>query len=59
MLVPIEPAIVSANPKFGALYGDLCANKLYANGTTKLDTKAQNDRDAFSKVCDTCVNTAF
>lgn len=50
MLPPIDPAILSANPKFNALYSDLCNNKLNADGTSQLDAKAQRDHDALSQV---------
>ncbi|KAK4636250.1 hypothetical protein CLAFUW4_01925 [Fulvia fulva] len=46
MLPPIQPEILSANPKFDALYRDLCTNKLEHDGTTRLDAKAQKEHDA-------------
>lgn len=48
MLPPVQPEILSANPKFDALYRDLCTNKLDRDGTTKLDAKAQKEHDAMS-----------
>jgi hypothetical protein len=50
MLPPIDPDIRSSNPKFDALYNDLCNNKLNPDGTTKLDAKAQRERDTLSEV---------
>lgn len=47
MLPPVDPGILSANPQFDALYRDLCSNRLEADGTTKIDPKAQKERDAF------------
>ncbi|KAK1810436.1 hypothetical protein LTR12_015204 [Friedmanniomyces endolithicus] len=46
MLPPVDASVVVANPKFEVLYRDLCANKLNENGTSKLDVKAQKERDA-------------
>ncbi|KAF2212361.1 hypothetical protein CERZMDRAFT_97637 [Cercospora zeae-maydis SCOH1-5] len=37
----------NVDPKFDALYRDLCSNKLNANGTTKVDLKLQKERDTF------------
>lgn len=51
MLPPIQPEIASANPKFDALYRDLCLNKLNGDGTTKVDANAQKERDVFSEAC--------
>lgn len=51
MLPPIEPEIASTNPKFDALYRDLCSNKLHSDGTTKVDPNPQKERDALSEVC--------
>ncbi|KAK0335394.1 hypothetical protein LTR91_019160 [Friedmanniomyces endolithicus] len=45
MLPPIESSVLVANPKFEVLYSDLCANKLNENGSSKLDVKAQKERD--------------
>lgn len=47
MLPPVDPEVLSANPQFDALYRDLCSNKLEEDGTTKIDAKAQKERDAF------------
>ncbi|KAK3696035.1 hypothetical protein LTR37_018177 [Vermiconidia calcicola] len=49
MLPPVESAVNSSNPKFEALYNDLCKNKLNTDGTTKLDAKAQKERDGLSE----------
>ncbi|KAK4507101.1 hypothetical protein PRZ48_000835 [Zasmidium cellare] len=49
MLPPVDPEILSANPQFDALYRDLCSNKLEEDGTTKIDAKAQKERDAFKE----------
>jgi hypothetical protein len=50
MLPPIDSDVRSSNPKFDALYNDLCNNKLYPDATTKLDAKAQRERDTLSEV---------
>lgn len=50
MLPPVDQNIRSANPKFDALYNDLCNNKLNPDGTTKLDAKAQRERDMLNQV---------
>lgn len=49
MLPPVDPEILSANPQFDALYRDLCTNKLEPDGTTKVDAKTQQERDAFKE----------
>ncbi|KAK5175221.1 uncharacterized protein LTR77_000358 [Saxophila tyrrhenica] len=49
MLPPIEPEVASANPKFDALYRDLCSNKLGANGTSVVDGKAQKERETLNE----------
>lgn len=49
MLPPVDPEILSANPQFDALYRDLCSNKVEEDGTTKIDAKAQKERDAFKE----------
>lgn len=51
MSPPVDPEVLSANPKFDALYRDLSGNKLNADSTTKLDAKVLKERDAFSEVC--------
>ena len=51
MLPPIDQEIRTANPKFDALYNDLCNNKLNPDGSTKLETKALRERDSLSDVC--------
>lgn len=51
MLPLVDPEVRSSNPKFDALYNDLCNNKLNADGTTKLDAKAQREHDSLSEVC--------
>lgn len=50
MLRPVDPDTLSANARFGTLYQDLCNNKLNPDGTSKLDAKAQRDRDGLSEV---------
>jgi hypothetical protein len=50
MFPPVEPDIAASNPKFDALYRDLCTNKLNPDGTTKVDAKAQKERDALAEV---------
>lgn len=49
MLPPTDPELLNANPQFDALYRDLCSNKLEADGTTKIDAKAQKERDNFKE----------
>lgn len=51
MLPPVDQDIRTANPKFDALYNDLCNNKLNPDGSTKLDAKAQRERDTLNEVC--------
>lgn len=51
MLPPVDQDIRTANPKFDALYNDLCNNKLNPDGSTKLDSKAQRERDTLNEVC--------
>lgn len=52
-LPPINPAILTANPKFSALYQDLLDNKLNPDGTTKiLDPKVLKERADFAEVLD-------
>ena len=51
MLPPVDTSMLSSNPKFNALYNDLCTNKLNSDGTSKLEAKAQRERDAFKEVC--------
>ncbi|KJY00155.1 hypothetical protein TI39_contig340g00020 [Zymoseptoria brevis] len=48
MLLPVESETATANAKFDALYRDLCTNKLNPDGSTKLDVKAQKERDALA-----------
>lgn len=51
MLPPVEPEIATANPKFDALYRDLCSNKISDDGTSKIvDVNVQKERDAFDEV---------
>lgn len=50
MLPPVDPLVLSANPKFNALYSDLCNNKLNRDGTSKLEPKAQRDHDTVEEV---------
>lgn len=49
MLPPVDPDTLENNPKFDALFRDLCTNKLDDDGATKLDAKTQQERDAFSE----------
>lgn len=50
MLPPVDPNVLSANPKFEALYRDLTTNKLNEDGTSKLTAKAQKERESFASV---------
>jgi len=50
MLPPVDPAVLSANPRFNALYTDLCNNKLDPDGASRYDAKAQKEHDELSKV---------
>ena len=50
MLPPIDTNTSTALPKFDALYCDLCANKLNADGSSKLDAKALKERQVFDEV---------
>ncbi len=58
MLPPIESSVLVANPKFEVLYSDLCANKLNENGSSKLDVKAQKERDVLRQVSVQLVSSA-
>ncbi len=58
MLLPIEPAIAQANPKFEVLYRDLCNNKLNSDGTSVVDGKAQKERETLSQVCNVVYDEA-
>ncbi|KAK5120229.1 hypothetical protein LTR85_006435 [Meristemomyces frigidus] len=49
MLPPVDASIMASNPRFDALYRDLCANKLNADGSSRLDTKAVKERQAFDE----------
>jgi hypothetical protein len=53
MLLAVNKEVLDGNPKFEALYRDLCNNKLQVDGTTKPDGAAQKDRDAFNEVSPT------
>lgn len=55
MLPLVDPDVRSSNPKFDALWNDLCNNKLNPDGTSKLDSKAQREHDSLSEVCFRCV----
>lgn len=46
MLPPVDSETLDANPKFDALYRDLCHNKLEPDGTSKADAKTQKEREA-------------
>lgn len=50
MLPPVDADVTSSNPKFDALYRDLCANKLHSDGSSKLDAKAAKDRQGHDEV---------
>lgn len=50
MFPPVDAATLAANPKFEALYHDICENKLNRDGTSKFDAKTQREREAFSEV---------
>ncbi|KAH9815336.1 hypothetical protein Tdes44962_MAKER05664 [Teratosphaeria destructans] len=44
MLPPVEPTLLSANPRFSTLYHDLCTHDLHPDGTSKVspDTKPRS-----------------
>ncbi|KAK5132064.1 hypothetical protein LTR08_000401 [Meristemomyces frigidus] len=46
---PVDASVATANPRFDALYRDLCANKLNADGTSKLDAKALKERQTLEE----------
>ncbi|GAB7366849.1 hypothetical protein MBLNU230_g1020t1 [Neophaeotheca triangularis] len=46
MLPPIDPAVLAQNPEFETLYRDLTTTKLNSNGTSRLDSKTQKERDS-------------
>jgi hypothetical protein len=50
MLPPVDPTILSTNPRFETLYRDLCTNKLNPDGSSALDEKVQKERDIFATV---------
>lgn len=52
MLPLVDTNVLLSNPKFEALYNDLCTNKLNKDGTSKLDVKAQREHDALQQVHD-------
>ena len=54
MLPPVDTRVLATNPKFEALYNDLCTNRLNQDGTSKLDAKAQKEHDTLQNVrsCD-------
>lgn len=52
MLPPVDPAVLSANHKFDALYRDLCINKLNSDGSSIFEQVAQKERDVFATVSD-------
>ena len=59
MLPPVDPAVLSANPKFDVLYRDLCINKLNSDGSSIFEPAAQKERDVFATVSDKpCQNPA-
>lgn len=52
MLPPVDATVLSNNPKFHALYDDLCTGKLNPDGTSKiLDAKVLKEREVFAEVC--------
>jgi hypothetical protein len=50
MLPPVDPTIVASVSKFEALYRDLTTNKLSKDGSSRLDVKAQRERDTLREV---------
>lgn len=52
MIAPLDPPTAAAYPKFDALYQDLTAKRLNADGTSKLNAKAANERDILGEVGD-------
>ena len=44
MLPPVDGATLTANPRFDALYRDLCANKLNPDGSTVLEQKTLKEQ---------------
>ena len=46
MLPPADAALLASQPKFEALYRDLCCNKLNRNGTSKPDARTLKEREA-------------
>lgn len=50
MIAPLDPVLTTSHPKFEALYRDLCTNKVNSDATSKLDPKAQKERDSLSEV---------
>lgn len=59
MLPPVDPVVLSANPKFDALFNDLCKNKLNPDGSSRLDTKAQREHNTLSEVRNSVFNSIF
>ncbi|WPH04993.1 Hypothetical protein R9X50_00789100 [Acrodontium crateriforme] len=51
MLPPVDPVILSANPRFEALYREICLKRLNQDGTTRVEanSKAEKNREAFTK----------
>ncbi|KAK0257660.1 hypothetical protein LTR35_018217 [Friedmanniomyces endolithicus] len=45
MLPPVDSAILTANPKFDALYRDICTNSLEQDDTSTLEAKARREHD--------------
>lgn len=50
MLPPVDGHVLAANPKFEALYRDLCANKLNEDGSSRLDAKALKEKQVAEEV---------
>jgi hypothetical protein len=51
MLPAVDSAVLAANPRFEALYRDLCTNKLNEDGSSRLDAKSLRDRQGVEEVC--------
>ncbi|KAK6428342.1 hypothetical protein LTR95_015515 [Oleoguttula sp. CCFEE 5521] len=49
MLPPISQNVLTSNPKFEVLYGDLCTNRLNSDGSSVVDEKTRKERDAFDQ----------
>ncbi|KAK5112039.1 hypothetical protein LTR62_004573 [Meristemomyces frigidus] len=58
MLPAVQSDVLAANPKFATLYKDLVTNRLQDNGASKLDAKAQQERDQLQKLRNLVLLTA-